>query len=75
MALGQNGCRQWLDRGSFMPKRRKRGASDRAPPPVDHVSTRVPGPWTDSRGRLVGNLIAMWDLLRGRCRPERVRNL
>lgn len=39
------------------------------------VYTPVPRPWTDSRGRLVGNLIALWDLVRGRCHPGRVREL
>jgi glycosyltransferase involved in cell wall biosynthesis len=39
------------------------------------VYTPVPRPWTDSRGRLVGNLLALWDLLRGRCHPGRVRDL
>lgn len=39
------------------------------------VYTPVPRPWTDSRGRLVGNLLAFRDLMRGRCDPERVRDL
>jgi hypothetical protein len=39
------------------------------------VYTPVPRPWTDSRGRLIGNLHALWDLARGRCHPERVRDL
>ena len=39
------------------------------------VYTPKPRPWTDSRGRLIGNLHAFWDLARGRCHPERVRNL
>lgn len=34
-----------------------------------------PRPWADSRGRLVGNLIALWDLARGRAEPERIREL
>ncbi|MEM1428428.1 MAG: glycosyltransferase [Pseudomonadota bacterium] len=34
-----------------------------------------PRPWTDSRGRLVGNLIALTDWARGRIHPERIRDL
>ncbi|MEM9247228.1 MAG: glycosyltransferase [Pseudomonadota bacterium] len=34
-----------------------------------------PRPWADSRGRLVGNLLALWDLARGRLDPERIRDL
>jgi hypothetical protein len=34
-----------------------------------------PRPWTDSRGRLKGNLIALADLLRGRASPARILDL
>ncbi len=34
-----------------------------------------PRPWADSRGRLVGNLMALWDLARGRLDPGRIREL
>lgn len=34
-----------------------------------------PRPWTDSRGRLRGNLRAVWDTLRGRVSPARVLDL
>ncbi|MCE6958678.1 glycosyltransferase family 2 protein [Cereibacter sphaeroides] len=34
-----------------------------------------PEPWTDRRGRLRGNLIALGDLVRGRMRPERALDL
>lgn len=34
-----------------------------------------PEPWIDRRGRLVGNVIAFQDLLRGRLAPERVLEL
>jgi len=34
-----------------------------------------PRPWTDSRGRLIGNLIALSDWARGRLRPDRIRDL
>jgi hypothetical protein len=31
-----------------------------------------PEPWIDRRGRLLGNGLAMLDLLRGRLRPDRI---
>jgi GT2 family glycosyltransferase len=31
-----------------------------------------PEPWTDRRGRLVGNVMALWDLLRGRLHPANI---
>jgi len=31
-----------------------------------------PEPWTDRRGRLMGNLIALWDLARGRLHPANI---
>jgi hypothetical protein len=34
-----------------------------------------PEPWIDRRGRLRGNLVAIGDLLRGRCRPGRILEL
>ncbi|MGP3698993.1 glycosyltransferase family 2 protein [Rhodobacter sp. NSM] len=34
-----------------------------------------PEPWTDRRGRLRGNMIALGDFLRGRIRPERALDL
>lgn len=38
-----------------------------------HVSK--PEPWVDRRGRLKGNALAAWDLLRGRLKPERILEL
>jgi GT2 family glycosyltransferase len=35
----------------------------------------APEPWADRRGRLRGNLLALWDLLRGRMHPMRVMDL
>lgn len=49
-------------------------------PAVDHVIRNIasnivrsfaPEPWIDRRGRLMGNLIGLWDFLRGRLTPER----
>lgn len=37
--------------------------------------TLLPQPWTDHRGRLRGNLLALRDCLTGRIDPERVLNL
>jgi hypothetical protein len=34
-----------------------------------------PEPWVDRKGRLYGNLLAWWDVLRGRCHPMRVQEL
>lgn len=34
-----------------------------------------PEPWVDRRGRLRGNLIGLWELGRGRARPERILSL
>jgi GT2 family glycosyltransferase len=31
-----------------------------------------PEPWTDRRGRLAGNFIALWDLLRGKLHPANI---
>jgi len=39
------------------------------------VGTIRPRPWADYRGRLVGNLIALGDVLTGRVRPDRILNL
>ncbi|MBB2932430.1 glycosyltransferase family 2 protein [Paraburkholderia silvatlantica] len=49
-------------------------------PALDHVMRNVvsnmvrsvaPEPWIDRRGRLIGNLIGLWDFMRGRLTPER----
>ncbi|WP_042262284.1 glycosyltransferase family 2 protein [Paraburkholderia heleia] len=49
-------------------------------PALDHVMRNVasnmvrsvaPEPWIDRRGRLLGNLIGLWDFMRGRLTPER----
>ncbi|WP_322030659.1 glycosyltransferase family 2 protein [Paraburkholderia sp. J76] len=49
-------------------------------PALDHVMRNVvsnivrsvaPEPWIDRRGRLVGNLMGLWDFVRGRLTPER----
>lgn len=51
---------------------------------VDHVLRNVasnvvrsfaPEPWIDRRGRLGGNLIGLWDCVRGRLTPERAAKL
>lgn len=51
---------------------------------LDHVMRNVasnivrsfsPEPWIDRRGRLRGNLIGVWDFLRGRLTPERAEQL
>jgi GT2 family glycosyltransferase len=51
---------------------------------VDHVVRNVasnvvrsfaPEPWIDRRGRLGGNLIGLWDFVRGRLTPERAAKL
>ncbi|MCP3726220.1 glycosyltransferase [Paraburkholderia sp. CNPSo 3272] len=53
-------------------------------PALDHVVRNVasnivrsvaPEPWIDRRGRLIGNLIGLWDFLRGRLTPERPETL
>ncbi|WP_102110348.1 glycosyltransferase family 2 protein [Oceaniglobus roseus] len=38
------------------------------------LGTIRPRPWADYRGRLLGNLLALSDLCRGRCDPERILN-
>lgn len=51
---------------------------------VDHILRNVvsnvvrsiaPEPWIDRRGRLGGNLIGLWDSVRGRLTPERAAKL
>jgi GT2 family glycosyltransferase len=51
---------------------------------VDHIVRNIasnvvrslaPEPWIDRRGRLGGNLIGLWDSLRGRLTPERAAKL
>ncbi|MEM5341672.1 glycosyltransferase family 2 protein [Paraburkholderia azotifigens] len=39
------------------------------------VRSFAPEPWVDRRGRLGGNLIGLWDFVRGRLTPERAANL
>jgi GT2 family glycosyltransferase len=39
------------------------------------VRSVAPEPWVDRRGRLKGNLIGIWDFVRGRLTPERAANL
>lgn len=36
------------------------------------VNTLRPRPWADYRGRLIGNLLALWDILRGKADPQRI---
>jgi GT2 family glycosyltransferase len=36
------------------------------------IKSLRPEPWADRRGRLAGNLIALWDLVRGRVDPARI---
>lgn len=42
---------------------------------INAVKSLRPEPEVDRRGRLRGNLLALWDLLRGRARPGRVLEL
>lgn len=39
------------------------------------VRSLKPEPWADRRGRFQGNMIGLWDLLRGRAAPERILDL
>ncbi|WP_028226663.1 glycosyltransferase family 2 protein [Paraburkholderia ferrariae] len=39
------------------------------------VRSLAPEPWVDRRGRLSGNLIGVWDFVRGRLTPERAASL
>lgn len=39
------------------------------------VRSLAPEPWVDRPGRLRGNLLALWDALRGRADPERILSL
>jgi len=39
------------------------------------VHSVAPEPWVDRRGRLRGNLTALWHLLKGELDPERIRTL
>ena len=39
------------------------------------VRSFAPEPWIDRRGRLGGNLIGLWDFVRGRLTPERAAKL
>jgi GT2 family glycosyltransferase len=39
---------------------------------ANHVRALRPEPWVDRRGRIVGNWLGLYDLIRGRIEPERV---
>ena len=39
------------------------------------VKSLRPEPWIDRRGRLKGNILGLWDLLRRRARPDRILEL
>ncbi len=39
------------------------------------VRSLKPEPWADRRGRFRGNMIGLWDLVRGRAAPERILDL
>jgi GT2 family glycosyltransferase len=39
------------------------------------VRSLRPEPWADRRGRFRGNMMGLWDLLRGRAAPERILDL
>jgi GT2 family glycosyltransferase len=39
------------------------------------VRSLRPEPWADRRGRFRGNMLGLWDLLRGRAAPERILDL
>jgi hypothetical protein len=42
---------------------------------ANHLRALRPEPWVDRRGRLRGNWLAVYDLIRGRIEPERVLTL
>lgn len=42
---------------------------------ANHVKALRPEPWVDRRGRVLGNWLAILDLLRGRVTPERILRL
>lgn len=42
---------------------------------VNGARSLRPEPWVDRRGRLVGNSLALLDIMRGRARPERILQL
>ncbi len=42
---------------------------------ANHARCLRPEPWIDRRGRLRGNWLALWDVLRGRIDPERILEL
>jgi GT2 family glycosyltransferase len=39
---------------------------------ANHLRALRPEPWVDRRGRIIGNWLALYDLVRGRVEPERV---
>lgn len=39
---------------------------------ANHVKLLRPEPWTDRRGRAVGNWRALIDILRGKAHPKRI---
>lgn len=42
---------------------------------INSVRSLKPEPWVDRHGRLIGNTLALLDLVRGRARPERILEL
>ncbi|PTV94942.1 glycosyl transferase family 2 [Rhodobacter aestuarii] len=42
---------------------------------ANHAKVFRPEPWVDRRGRVAGNWLALWDILRGRVTPGRIREL
>jgi GT2 family glycosyltransferase len=42
---------------------------------INGVRSLRPEPWVDRRGRLVGNSLALLDIMRGRAVPERILDL
>ncbi|WP_214199619.1 glycosyltransferase family 2 protein [Novosphingobium profundi] len=42
---------------------------------ANHVRSAKPEPWVDRRGRVIGNWVALWDIVRGRVDPMRILEL
>lgn len=64
----------------YLAKKKTMGLRDALDHVLRNVASNVvrsisPEPWIDRRGRLGGNLIGLWDLVRGRLTPERAAKL
>jgi glycosyltransferase involved in cell wall biosynthesis len=42
---------------------------------ANHLKIARPEPWIDRKGRAVGNRLALWEIVTGRARPERILTL